>query len=173
MHVPRIRSVPPHLRRWGPLLVASALLASCPEDAAPRGAEPPADEVVPAVAAEPGERPEVEPGEGAPPSEVTVEDLSEGDGPAVGPDTDVITVHLLAYGWASGEVITSSWDRGAPRAVALTNSIRGFREGVDGMTVGGRRRIVVPSAHGYVDRAPGGLDTGEAIVFVIDLLAVE
>jgi peptidylprolyl isomerase len=163
----------PHLLRWGPLFAVVALLVSCAQEPTPTGAEPPAAEPVPAIAAEPGERPEVEPSDDPPPSEVTVTDLSEGEGRAVDPDTDVITVHLLAYGWSSGEVITSSWDRGAPRPVALASSIRGFRDGIEGMAVGGRRQIVVPPTYGYDDGAPAGLDHDEAIVFVVDLLAVE
>lgn len=133
----------------------------------------PGDDLVPAVVAEPMDPPGVQTSEEPPPSELVVEELTEADGPRVGEETDVVTVHLLAHGWSSGTVITSSWERGTPRTIALDGAIGGFREGIAGMAVGERRRIVVPPELGYGEDPPPILGERETIVFVVDLLGVE
>ena len=51
--------------------------------------------------------------------------------------------------------------------------IRGWDQGVQGMKVGGRRRLVIPPHLGYGDRGAGGvIKPGETLIFVVDLLAV-
>ena len=51
--------------------------------------------------------------------------------------------------------------------------IKGWDEGVAGMKVGGRRRIVIPPHLGYGDRGAGGvIKPGETLIFVVDLLEV-
>src|SRR4051794_41699902 len=51
--------------------------------------------------------------------------------------------------------------------------IQGWDEGVTGMKVGGRRRLVIPPHQAYGDRGAGGvIAPGETLVFVVDLVGV-
>jgi peptidylprolyl isomerase len=51
--------------------------------------------------------------------------------------------------------------------------IQGWDRGVQGMKVGGRRRLTIPPDLGYGSRGAGGvIKGGETLVFVVDLVAV-
>jgi peptidylprolyl isomerase len=51
--------------------------------------------------------------------------------------------------------------------------IGGWDQGVAGMKVGGRRRLVIPPALGYGSRGAGGvIKPNETLVFVVDLIGV-
>lgn len=159
------------------LLVALCLLvwSGCEPDGPAVAPDLPGagDDVVPVVAVEPGDRPEVRVGEDSPPTELVIEEITVGDGPRVDEETEVVTVHVLAHGWSSGAVITSSWDRGAPRTVSVDGAIEGFRRGIVGMAVGERRRITIPPELGYGESHPSQLEEDEPIVFIVELLGVE
>jgi len=52
--------------------------------------------------------------------------------------------------------------------------IPGWDQGVQGMRVGGRRRLTIPSAMAYGARGAGGvIAPHEPLVFVVDLLSVD
>jgi peptidylprolyl isomerase len=119
-----------------------------------------------------GDRPEPEVPEGAPPDSLVVEDLVEGDGEPF-EDGDVLTVHYVGLTWGGSE-FASSWERGQPLTYTYGEGrwVQGWEAGVDGMRVGGRRRIVVPPELGYGQRGAPGVPAGETLVFVVDLLDV-
>ena len=53
-------------------------------------------------------------------------------------------------------------------------AIPGCDQGVQGMRVGGRRKLTIPSALAYGARGAGGvIEPHEPLVFVVDLLAVD
>jgi peptidylprolyl isomerase len=76
---------------------------------------------------------------------------------------------------STGEQFDASWDRDEAFSFAVGQGqvIAGWDNGVAGMRVGGRRRLVIPPHLGYGDRgAPGAIAPGETLLFVVDLLAV-
>jgi len=120
------------------------------------------------------EKPEVDPIDGAPPSDLLVEDLTVGDGEEATPGRSVL-VHYVGVAHSTGEEFDASWNRGEPFRFPLGGGrvITGWERGVAGMRVGGRRRLVIPPHLGYGNRGAGGaIKPGETLVFVIDLLGV-
>lgn len=109
-----------------------------------------------------------------PPGELVVEDLTVGDGAEATAGTRV-NVHYVGVSWSTGQQFDASWDRGQEFGFALGAGqvISGWDQGVQGMRVGGRRRLTIPPHLGYGDRGAGGvIAPGETLVFVVDLLGV-
>lgn len=51
--------------------------------------------------------------------------------------------------------------------------VSGLEEGLLGMRVGGRRRVIVPPSRGFADAGHGAaVRPGETLMYVVDLLAV-
>jgi FKBP-type peptidyl-prolyl cis-trans isomerase FkpA len=93
-----------------------------------------------------------------------------------------VTVHYT--GWLydekakemRGEKFDSSVDRGEPFTFLLGAGqvIRGWDDGVAGMRVGGKRRLLIPSDYGYGrDGAGGVIPPNASLVFEVELLAVK
>jgi FKBP-type peptidyl-prolyl cis-trans isomerase FkpA len=109
------------------------------------------------------------------PSGLQYEDtvVGEGDEASAG---DHVTVHYTGWLFESGEAgrkFDSSKDRGDPFAFELGAGmvIRGWDEGVAGMRVGGRRRLVIPPELGYGARGAGGVIPPNAtLLFEVELL---
>ena len=120
------------------------------------------------------DKPEIGPIQGDPPADLVVEDITVGDGPEAAPG-QYVTVHYVGVSHSNGAQFDASWDRGEPFAFPLGGGqvIAGWDQGVQGMKVGGRRRLVIPPQLGYGDRGAGGvIKPGETLIFVVDLLAV-
>lgn len=120
------------------------------------------------------EKPNVSIPEGAPPTELGIEDLAEGDGPEAVPGRTV-DVHYVGVSWSTGKQFDASWDRGSTFSFGLGAGqvIPGWDRGVAGMKVGGRRRLTIPPDLGYGSRGAGGvIAPDETLVFVVDLLGV-
>jgi len=85
-----------------------------------------------------------------------------------------VVVHFT--GWlADGMQFDSSRDRNKPFGFQLGSRqvIKGWDEGVRGMRVGGKRRLIVPPSLGYGARGIGGLIPPDAtLTFDIELLRV-
>jgi FKBP-type peptidyl-prolyl cis-trans isomerase FkpA len=90
-----------------------------------------------------------------------------------------VTVHYT--GWlrnddgTQGAKFDSSKDRNDPFQFALGAGqvIRGWDEGVQGMKVGGARRLVIPASLGYGARgACGVIPPNATLIFDVELLAV-
>ncbi|NWG31745.1 MAG: FKBP-type peptidyl-prolyl cis-trans isomerase [Rhodocyclaceae bacterium] len=107
------------------------------------------------------------------PSGLIIEDLVAGSG-----DEAVagkyVTVHYT--GWLTdGRKFDSSKDRNEPFEFPLGagHVIRGWDEGVQGMKVGGTRRLTIPPQLGYGARGAGGVIPPNAtLVFEVELLGV-
>ena len=115
----------------------------------------------------------VPPGE-APPAELVIEDVVEGDGAEATPGHDV-EVHYVGVAWSTRKQFDASWDRGDTFKFGLGRGqvIPGWDQGVAGMKVGGRRRITIPPNLAYGKRGAGGvIGPDETLIFVVDLVDV-
>jgi peptidylprolyl isomerase len=114
-------------------------------------------------------KPEIDFPEGPAPSDLVIEDIEVGTGAqAVAGGT--VTVHYVGVDFETGDEFDSSWDRGEPISFALTSLIQGWKDGIPGMQVGGRRRLVCPPAFAYGPAGGGHRLSGRTLIFVIDLL---
>ena len=83
-------------------------------------------------------------------------------------------MHYVGVSFSSGEEFDASWNRGEPLRFKLGvgQVIAGWDQGVQGMKVGGRRKLVIPPNLAYGDRgAPGAIKPGETLIFVCDLVS--
>jgi len=121
------------------------------------------------------ERPQIDRPEGDVPFELGIDDLVVGDGEEATKGRKV-RVHYVGVAFSTGEEFDASWNRGDPFVFTLGKGqvIPGWDAGVEGMRVGGRRQLTIPSAMAYGARGAGGvIKPNEPLVFVVDLLAVE
>ncbi|NSC20712.1 FKBP-type peptidyl-prolyl cis-trans isomerase [Streptomyces albus subsp. chlorinus] len=121
------------------------------------------------------DKPEVDFPEGAPPADLEIQDLWEGDGPEAKAG-DNVSVHYVGVSFSTGEEFDASWNRGKPLQFQLGAGqvIEGWDKGVQGMRVGGRRRLTIPPHLAYGERGAGGgrIAPNETLIFVCDLVAV-
>ncbi len=121
------------------------------------------------------ERPQIEKPEGDIPFELVTDDIIVGDGDEATKGKKV-SVHYVGVAFSSGEEFDASWDRRQPFKFKLGAGqvIPGWDHGVEGMKVGGRRKLTIPSALAYGARGAGGaIKPHEPLVFVVDLLSVD
>ena len=101
------------------------------------------------------------------------EDLKVGDG-AEAKNGDRVEVHYT--GWLeNGTKFDSSVDRGKPFPFPLGAGrvIKGWDQGVAGMKVGGKRKLIIPPALGYGERGAGGVIPPNAtLIFEVELLKI-
>lgn len=101
-----------------------------------------------------------------------VQDLQVGAGAVA--DTGK-TVRTYYTGWlSSGRQFDSNRTGTTPLEFKLGGGsvIPGWEEGIKGMRVGGRRRLVIPPSLGYGSRTSGLIPAGSVLVFDIDLVGV-
>ncbi|MCH8612493.1 FKBP-type peptidyl-prolyl cis-trans isomerase [Arsenicicoccus dermatophilus] len=119
-------------------------------------------------------KPEIDfPGD-QPPADLVVEDIWVGDGAEATAGT-IVSTHYVGVAHSTGEEFDSSWNRGAPLdfQVGVGQVIQGWDQGLLGMCEGGRRKLTIPAHLAYGDRGAGGvIEPGEALIFVVDLVAV-
>ena len=106
-------------------------------------------------------------------ADLQIEELQAGTGVEA---TTGKTVDVHYTGWLTdGTKFDSSLDRGRPFSFPLGAGrvIQGWDQGIQGMKVGGRRQLVIPSHLAYGERGAGGvIAPGETLIFVCDLVAL-
>jgi peptidylprolyl isomerase len=120
------------------------------------------------------EKPEIDFPDSPAPTDLEVTDLTAGDG-AEATSGSTVVVHYVGVAHSSGEEFDASYNRGEPLSFRLGvgQVIAGWDQGVTGMKVGGRRKLVIPPHLGYGDRGAGGvIKPGETLIFVVDLVDV-
>lgn len=119
-------------------------------------------------------RPEIDFPEGEPPTELVLEDITVGEGEEATAG-NTVSCHYVGVSHSTGEEFDASWNRGEPLSFRLGAGqvISGWDQGIQGMKVGGRRRITIPPHLGYGERGAGGvIKPGETLIFVVDLMGV-
>jgi len=120
------------------------------------------------------DKPEIDFPDHDPPADLEVTDVTEGDG-AEATSGSTVSVHYVGVAHSTGEEFDASYNRGEPLRFRLGvgQVIQGWDRGVEGMKVGGRRRLGIPPHLGYGDRgARGVIKPGETLIFVVDLVDV-
>ena len=101
------------------------------------------------------------------------EDIAVGEGK---PAAEGQTIRVHYTGWlTNGAKFDSSLDRNDPFSFPLGGGrvIRGWDEGVQGMKVGGRRKLTIPPQLGYGASGAGGVIPPNAtLVFEVELLEI-
>ena len=163
-------------------LVASLLVACTARDEPAK----PADGAAGAAASAPATTPAPEAAAAAPASTGTETmalqktDLSPGNGAEIASGQTAL-VHYT--GWLydavapenKGAKFDSSVDRNEPFEFPVGGGfvIKGWDEGVVGMKVGGKRRLVIPPELGYGSRGAGGvIPPGATLVFDVELVEI-
>lgn len=121
------------------------------------------------------DKPTVEvPAEKPAPYGLQIDDLVEGDGDTAAKG-QTVEVHYVGVSYATGVQFDASWDRGDTFSFGLGRGqvIPGWDQGVEGMRVGGRRRLTISPELAYGKRGAGGvIGPDETLVFVVDLVSV-
>ena len=107
-------------------------------------------------------------------SGLRITDLVVGTGAAASSGQTVV-VHYRGT-LEDGRQFDASYDRGTPFSFPLGAGrvIKGWDEGVQGMKVGGKRKLVIPPDLGYGTRGAGGVIPPNAtLIFEVELLEVK
>ena len=107
-------------------------------------------------------------------TELKMEDIKVGIG-AVAEVGKSVTVHYTGT-FPDGKKFDSSVDRKEPFTFKLGAGrvIKGWDEGVAGMRIGGKRKLIIPSELGYGKKGAGGVIPPDAVLhFDVELLGVE
>ncbi|MST04389.1 MAG: FKBP-type peptidyl-prolyl cis-trans isomerase [Candidatus Pacebacteria bacterium] len=102
-----------------------------------------------------------------------LEDLKIGTG-AIASCGKNIEVNYLGT-LKNGTKFDSSYDRGQTFSFQLCagSVIKGWDEGVQGMKVGGKRKLEIPAALGYGEMSVGTIPANSTLVFEVELVSVK
>jgi FKBP-type peptidyl-prolyl cis-trans isomerase FkpA len=108
------------------------------------------------------------------PSGLQILEMTPGAG-AEAKKGDSVEVHYT--GWLKdGKKFDSSLDRGQPFAFRLGQGmvINGWDEGVAGMKIGGKRKLIIPASLAYGDRGAGSvIPPNSELTFEVELLRIK
>lgn len=104
--------------------------------------------------------------------EVKIEEIAPGEG-AAAEAGKFIRVHYTGT-LDNGDVFDSSLDRGQPLEFQLGvgQVIEGWDIGMQGLKVGGKRRLTIPPSLGYGSRDMGVIPPNSTLIFDVELIEV-
>jgi peptidylprolyl isomerase len=101
--------------------------------------------------------------------------LQAGKGPVVG-EGQSVEVNYYGVNGRTGKKFDESFTRGQPIGFSLAQVVPGFSKGLTGQRQGSRVVIVMPGKDGY-DQMGGnpqaGIEVGDTLIFVVDLVGVQ
>ncbi len=106
-------------------------------------------------------------------TKLQIEDIEIGEGKACKPG-DFVSMHYT--GWlTNGKKFDSSIDRNEPFEFKLGSGqvIPGWDRGIDGMLVGGKRKLTIPSELAYGEFGAGSIPPSATIIFDVELLVIK
>lgn len=104
-----------------------------------------------------------------PPTELQVIPLIEGEGAKL-KKSDQIVADYLGVVWGAKQPFDDSYSRGEPLNLPLGNLVKGWGQGLEGVSVGSRVLLVIPPELGYGGQEQEGIPADSTLVFVVDVL---
>ena len=86
-----------------------------------------------------------------------------------------ISAHYRGWVAATGQEFDASYNRGKPFSFVLGTGqvIKGWDEGMAGMKVGGKRKLIIPPDLAYGARSKPKIPANSTLVFDVELMSVE
>jgi len=141
----------------------------------PESAAPPAEETAAQPVGADRAKPKIKIPEGKPPAKLKSEDLIAGKGAAAEAGQS-LSVNYVGVSYSTGKEFDSNFGSGQPFQFDLGAGgvIPGWDKGLEGMKVGGRRKLTIPGDLAYGPQGqPPDIKPNETLVFVIDLLGAQ
>ena len=108
-------------------------------------------------------------------SELQILDTAQGTGDAAKAG-DIVTVSYVGT-LENGTVFDASskhTEQGFTFTLGAGQVIQGWDQGIIGMKVGGKRRLIIPAALAYGDRAVGGvIPANSTLIFEVEMLSIK
>jgi peptidylprolyl isomerase len=103
--------------------------------------------------------------------QITDEKIGTGEAVKKGDTVEINYVGTLT----NGTKFDASADHGGPftTQIGVGQVIKGWDEGVIGMKVGGKRKLVIPPSLGYGDQAAGSIPANSTLIFEVELVGIK
>jgi len=102
-----------------------------------------------------------------------IQDIKVGEGKEAKAG-DTVTVNYLGT-LENGTKFDSSYDRNQPftTQIGVGTVIKGWDEGIPGMKIGGKRKLIIPAELGYGAQSAGTIPPNSVLVFEVELLGIK